>query len=412
MNTNKPGYKHTSLGWIPEEWEVMEFGELFDFKNGINASKESYGQGVKFINVMEVIYNNSITANSIPGSVVITDKQLNDYSVSRGDVLFNRTSETTEEIGLTSVYLDDEPVVFGGFVIRGVPKNDLIQNDFKRYCFRSILVRQQIIKGGQGAVRSNIGQGDLEKVRIPLPSIPEQTSIANLLNTWEKAITTTTALIAQKEQRKKWLMQQLLRGKKRLKGFDGKVESHVLQQYITEVSDRNKNNAVSNVLSVTNTRGFINQADQFDRSVASEDSSNYKIVRKGQFAYNPSRVNVGSLDLLRTFDSGILSPMYVVFETDRSKLLPEFLYYHLKSYWFTRNIPMFVQGSVRDSLSFDGLSGMKFFIPSIQEQVAIVKILHVADEEIQILKQHMEQLKVQKKGLMQVLLTGRKRLKF
>lgn len=109
--------------------------------------------------------------------------------------------------------------------------------------------------------------------------------------------------------------QQLLSGNKRLNGFKGEVKPKIVGQFISEISERNKEVKVTNVLSVTNSRGFIDQSQQFDRTVASEDASNYKIVRKGQFAYNPSRVNVGSLDLLRNFDEGILSPMYVVFSS-------------------------------------------------------------------------------------------------
>lgn len=206
-------------------------------------------------------------------------------------------------------------------------------------------------------------------------------------------------------------MQQLLTGKKRLKGFSGESQFRVLGKFITEVSDRNKNGEIKNVLSVTNSKGFINQAEQFEREVASADVSNYKIVRKGQFAYNPSRVNVGSLDLLRKFDIGILSPMYVVFEIDQKNLIPEYLFYLLKTNWFYGHIPMFVQGSVRDSLSFDGLCGMKFFIPSIEEQTAIAEVLQTAEKEIELRKAKAEKLKEQKKGLMQQLLTGRKRLK-
>lgn len=206
-------------------------------------------------------------------------------------------------------------------------------------------------------------------------------------------------------------MQQLLTGKKRLNGFGGEVKLKVVDPYLKEISERNKDLKITNVLSVTNSRGFINQADQFDRVVASEDATNYKIVRKWQFAYNPSRVNVGSLDLLRDFESGILSPMYVVFETNTSHLLPYYFYYQLKTQWFYGHIPMFVQGSVRDSLSFDGLCSMKFFIPSIEEQTAIAQVLQAADKEISLLKAKAEKLREQKKGLMQVLLTGRKRLK-
>src|SRR5690606_25080338 len=195
-------------------------------------------------------------------------------------------------------------------------------------------VRKQKRYMGQGNSVVHIYPSDLAKLQIPLPPLPEQKRIAEVLSTWDKAIQLTEQLIRQKEQRKKWLMQNLLTGKMRLKGFSGESQFRVLGKFITEVSDRNKNGEIKNVLSVTNSKGFINQAEQFEREVASADVSNYKIVRKGQFAYNPSRVNVGSLDLLRKFDIGILSPMYVVFEIDQKNLIPEYLFYLLKTNWF------------------------------------------------------------------------------
>jgi type I restriction enzyme, S subunit len=405
------GYRHSKLGLIPADWEVKGLGDLFEFKNGVNAGKESYGTGVKFINVMEVIYNEAIHYEIIKGSVQVTKEQEKLYHVTEGDVLFNRTSETTNEVGLASVYFGKGLAIFGGFVIRGKSINNELDNNFKKYCFRSEIVRNQIIKGGQGVVRSNIGQGDLSKVLMMIPPISEQQSIAALLGVMDENINKTAQLILSKERQKTALMQQLLTGKKRLKGFNNKVEFHVLGQYIKEISQRNRNQLTPRVLSVTNTKGFINQSEHFDRVVASEDLSNYKIIKRNQFAYNPSRVNVGSLDLLRVFDSGILSPMYVVFEADTKRLIPEFLYYNLKSNWFYGHIPMFVQGSVRDTLSFDGLCGMKFFIPSIQEQAAIAEILRTVDKEIQLLKEKADRLKEQKKGVMQLLLTGKKRLK-
>ncbi|HEY9123716.1 MAG TPA: restriction endonuclease subunit S [Bacteroidales bacterium] len=415
MSTTTPhtqiAYKDTPIGKIPADWEVKRLGDFLEFKNGINSSKENYGNGMPFINVMEVISKNYITYEDIPGAIEISEEQAEIYLVTKGDVLFNRTSETQEEVGLAAVYESDEKVVFGGFVIRGKEKESLIDNLFKRYCYRSSILRRQIIRNGQGAVRANIGQGELSKINIPLPPLSEQKRIAEVLSTWDQAIQLTEQLIRQKEQRKKWLMQNLLTGKMRLKGFSGESQFRVLGKFITEVSDRNKNGEIKNVLSVTNSKGFINQAEQFEREVASADVSNYKIVRKGQFAYNPSRVNVGSLDLLRKFDIGILSPMYVVFETDQKNLIPEYLFYLLKTNWFYGHIPMFVQGSVRDSLSFDGLCGMKFFIPSIEEQTAIAEVLQTAEKEIELRKAKTEKLKEQKKGLMQQLLTGRKRLK-
>jgi restriction endonuclease S subunit len=216
---------------IPKDWKNIELRELFEFKNGLNAGKESYGNGVKFINVMEVIYNDCITIDKIPGSVQLQNGQMEAYSVKKGDVLFNRTSETQEEIGLAAVYLDDVPVVFGGFVIRARPLNDWLDDHFKKYCFLSKDFREQAIERGQGGIRTNIGQADLEKIKLLTPPISEQKQIAEILSTWDKSIETLTQLKAAKHQIKKGLMQQLLTGKKRLPGFKGAWQEKELIDY-------------------------------------------------------------------------------------------------------------------------------------------------------------------------------------
>jgi len=191
-----------------------------------------------------------------------------------------------------------------------------------------------------------------------------------------------------------------------LKGFSGEERKTKLKEHIIQISVKNKNNSVTRILSVTNNRGFINQSEQFDRQVASKDTSSYKIIRKNQFGYNPSRVNVGSIDLLRDFEEGILSPIYVIFEPNKNKIFLDYLFQFIKSPNFYGQMRNLLQGSVRDNLSFDSLSEIKLFIPPIQEQKAIAEILSTADKEIDLLEKELEAIKEQKKGLMQLLLTG------
>ncbi len=390
----------------------MELGELFEFKNGINAPKDSYGIGVKFVNVMEVIYHNCITADTIPGSVKITDKQIDDFIVKRGDVLFNRTSETTEEIGLAAVYLDDEKVVFGGFVIRGIPKDKNLEDEFKKYCFHSKFVRQQIIKGGQGAVRSNIGQGDLEKVKIPLPPLPEQRAIAHILGLMDSAINTNNRLIAQKELRKKWLMQNLLTGKKRLKGFGGEWREIHIKDVSKEVSLRNKEDKQLTVLSCTKYAGLVPSLEYFGRKIFSDDISTYKIVPKNHFAYATNHIEEGSIGYQDILDEALISPMYTVFRTD-SSIDDTFFYSLLKSHKCISQYQARMEGSIdrRGGLRWEAFSIIRIAIPSIEEQVAIAHVLQAADRELNLLRAKTEKLREQKKGLMQQLLTGKKRVR-
>lgn len=152
-----------------------------------------------------------------------------------------------------------------------------------------------------------------------------------------------------------------------------------LKELIKEVNERNKGEKVNRVLSVTNSRGFVSQEEYFEGTVHSANISNYKIVRKNQFAYNPSRVNVGSIDILKDYEEGALSPMYIVFEVDTTKLLPDYFKYYFQTNRFFENVKNSTQGSVRNSLSFKALSDFEYLLPTIEEQVKIVKILQKVD---------------------------------
>ena len=156
-----------------------------------------------------------------------------------------------------------------------------------------------------------------------------------------------------------------------------------LKELIKEVNERNKGEKVKRVLSVTNSRGFVSQEEYFEGTVHSANISNYKIVRKNQFAYNPSRVNVGSIDILKDYEEGALSPMYIVFEVDTIKLLPDYFKYYFQTNRFFENVKNNTQGSVRNSLSFRALADFDYLLPPIAEQEKIVKILRDADSIIE-----------------------------
>ena len=156
-----------------------------------------------------------------------------------------------------------------------------------------------------------------------------------------------------------------------------------LSEVLTEKVERNKNNEVDLVLSVTNSQGFVKQSDFFEGTVHSEDISNYKLVRKNEFAYNPSRINVGSIDILKNYDIGALSPMYVIFSVDEKRLLPDYFKYYFQTHRFSENVKNSTQGSVRNSLSFKALSEFEYLLPPLNEQKKIIKILDKVNEIIE-----------------------------
>jgi type I restriction enzyme S subunit len=220
-----PGYKQTPVGVIPEDWDVRPLGRLFSFTNGVNAAKESYGKGFRFVNVLEPITYSHLYGPEIPGRVAVPDAVAKAYAVKRGDVLFNRTSETDAEVGLATTYLGTEHVVFGGFVIRGRPTDDSLDPMYSGYGLRAPFIRAQVVPLGQGAVRANIGQRNLGLVAAPVPPLPEQRAIAAALSDVDALLGGLDRLIAKKHGLKQAAMQQLLTGQTRLPGFGGNWES-------------------------------------------------------------------------------------------------------------------------------------------------------------------------------------------
>jgi type I restriction enzyme S subunit len=164
------------------------------------------------------------------------------------------------------------------------------------------------------------------------------------------------------------------------------------------------------VLSVTNSRGFVLPEDQFERRVASADLSNYKVVRRGQYAYNPSRINVGSIARLDGWDDGVLSPMYVVFSLDETKVDSDYFLHWLNSHEARQRIKNSAQGSVRETVSFSEFAAITIPLPDTARQSDVAHYLNALREEIDLLGQSVEAYKTQKRGLMQKLLTGQWRI--
>ena len=248
-----------------------------------------------------------------------------------------------------------------------------------------------------------VNRNDLHKIKVHLPSVNIQKKIVSILSTWDQAIEETEHLIAAKEKQYLWLLSNLISN-------DKHHRVHI-RDFASEVSTRNNDTAIDLVLSVTNNRGFVLPSDQFERRVASSDLSNYKIVTRGQYAYNPSRINVGSIARLDAWVTGALSPMYVVFELDAKKVNSDYFLHWLESHAAKERIRKSAQGSVRETVSFTDFGAISFPLPSINEQRKIAASLNMARNEIDLIKKQLEAYRKQKSGLMQKLLTGQWRVK-
>ena len=333
--------------------------------------------------------------------------------LKEGDIVLVDASEDYEGVGknIEISAIQNKKIVAGlhTIALRPIDATNLTPG-FGRYLLKHPLVSKRLKAIAQGTKVFSISFTLIQKLKVPLPPLEEQRKIVEVLETWDKAIQLTRKLIEQKELQKKYLMQQLLTGRTRLKGFVTPWRKTILGNLLKEKSLRNKDLAITRVLSVTNDRGFVLPQEQFSRQVASKNVSNYKVVLRGEFAYNPSRINVGSISFLATFEFGILSPMYVVFSCSE-QILPQYFKYWIKTYEFISKVKNAAQGSVRATVDFQNLSTIKMNYPAnIKEQLEISKVLSQADKEIDLLRQKLAKLEEQKKGLMQVLLTGKVRL--
>jgi len=392
------GYKKTKLGIIPEEWQIYEMDHFFTFKNGINASKDKYGSGIKFINTLEVLNNNAIAYSDIKGSVEISDKKLIKNSVKKGDILFNRTSETADEIAKSAVYTSDETVTFGGFIIRATENRDDFDLNYKKYAFNSNLMRREFKKRGQGISRINIGQNELGNVPVILLLKNEQKQIANILQTWDEAIELKEKLLEKKKDIKKGLIKSLLTGKVRLKGFDAQWGNFQLSNFVK----KRKGKVVKN-----NINGKYPCIDM--KYITTGTPENFT---------NEEGVKAVENDILILWDGSRAGKVYTGYEgvigSTIAVLNPKAINGNFLAKLLqlgSRRIRSLTEGSGIPHVPSDFIKVYKIYIPTdIDEQNAITDILSKSDQSIELLEKEIELLREEKKGLMQLLLTGKVRV--
>ena len=255
-----------------------------------------------------------------------------------------------------------------------------------------------------GSTIKNLSLTTIKNTKLNLPTKPEQQKIAAFLTAVDNKIEQLSKKQELLGSWKKGLMQQIFSQATRFKADDDSEfpdwEERVLGDYLAHKSKKNKNNEVDLVLSVSNKKGFITQDEQFDGyQVASKDLTNYKIVEKGEYAYNPSRINVGSIARLKNNTIGIVSPMYVVFKL---KNLDSIFFDNLyQTHLFKHLIKVGCSGSVRDSLNFNDMADFVFSFPSLEEQAKIANFLSSIDSKIEQVGKQLDESKQFKKALLQ-----------
>ena len=259
--------------------------------------------------------------------------------------------------------------------------------------------------GGAGRNRT-LGQDRFLKSKIILPSPDEQRRIAEVITTQDKVIELKEKLLLEKQLQKKYLMQQLLTGKKRLPGFDGEWKKVKLKKLLKERKTYSPKGAEYPHVTLS-TEGIYAKSERYDRDhLVKNDDKEYKITHRGDICYNPANLKFGVI-CMNNFGDAIFSPIYVTFKVV-GKVCPEFLAAYLMRWDFINAVRKYEEGTVYERMAVKPEDFLKFemMLPPYEEQVAIAEILIVADREIELLRQDLEQEKRKKTALMQLLLTG------
>ncbi|MCL5796686.1 MAG: restriction endonuclease subunit S [Gammaproteobacteria bacterium] len=314
-----------------------------------------------------------------------------------GDVLISASGT----IGRTVVY-DGLPAYFQDSNIVWIDNDEqLVKNSFLYFFYETV------VWNTEDTTIARLYNDNLKSIRIETPSLPEQTKIAAFLSTVDSKIDQLSQKKALLEQYKKGVMQQIFSQQIRFKADDGsdypEWEEKKLGEITKKVSIKNKENKKLPVYSISNKRGFIPQDEQFegvDSSDRNYDISLYKIIHKNTFAYNPARINVGSIGYSGDLDNIIVSSLYVCFVTN-NVLNDLYLLQYLNTFDFNKQVLRNTEGGVRDYLFYENFSNIKMNLPCLEEQTKIANFLFVIDSKIEQVTQQLETAKQFKKGLLQ-----------
>ena len=398
-------YKQTELGLIPDDWEVNRFTDIAELIHGFQFREEHFAENGRFgvIKIGNLTYQGNISLDNLSKSDC---EGINNYErlfLRRGDILMALTGGT---LGKMSIFNLEENRYLQNYRVGKFEPNEKSIKNYIYYLLSSTYVQKRIEDNVNEAAQPNFGKQDFDKIKIPLPPLPEQKKIADCLSTWDVAIEKQNALINALTDRKKALMQQLLTGKKRLPGFEGKWNL----------------NSINDLFIFKNGKAHENDIDENGKYILVNSkfiSTDGEILKKTNSNLAPLEVNDLVFVMSDVPNGKALAKFFLIKEDNlytlnqRIGLLkikkgnPIFMYYLLnRNAYFL----MFDNGVGQTNLRKDDILDCPLNIPSLSEQTAIAEILATADRELTLQKEKLAQLQTQKKGLMQVLLTGKKRL--
>ena len=395
------GYKPSPLGPIPEDWEVKRLGEIAEIGSGGTPSKshsEYWNGNIPWVTTS--LLNNPYIENA---EEYITEEGLNNSSAK---MLY-------EGVLLMAMYGQGQTRGKVSKLLIRASTNQAcayidVQTGLVDYIHQTLIANYESIRNeSNDGNQKNLSLGIISNIRISCPPLSEQHRIVDVLELWDTAIAKQTALIEKLTLRKRGLMQQLLTGKKRLKEFCGEWKEVRLGKLFDERNETNCDNLP--LLSITGDKGVIYQSESDKRDISNEDKSKYKHICPNDIGYNTMRMWQGRSALSGL--EGIVSPAYTIV-TPKNNIDVRFMAMLIQQPRIVYDFWTHSQGLVSDTLNckYPDFSQVKVSIPSKEEQTAIANFFVGLDKEIELANKKLAATQAQKKGLMQVLLTGKRRI--
>ena len=392
MNVPKLRFKE-----FTDEWNIVDLSKTFNYFSTNSLPREQLADS----GVIKNIHYGDIHKKY--GYVVDIEKRVSSYikdlnynnkyeKCQSNDLIFADASEDYDGIGKAIEIINvNESIVSGLHTILARDNSKSFSPMFKGYYFNSPIIHNQIRVQANGFKVFGISKETINNLNAKIPSKKEQTKIADFLSLLDKKIELQTKKIEDLKLYKLSLREKLFNM------FDTKEET--LSNILLKWNKKNKANEYYYVESVSNKFGFIAQNEQFDdRNIASSNTNNYYIIEKGVFAYNPSRLNVGSLALKKDDKTSLVSPLYECFTTNQNK---DFLLEWFQSKEFKKGTFSKFEGGVRNTLNFTNLSTIKISLPNIESQNRIANILNKYNKLIEFENKKLYLLQELKKGIMQ-----------
>ena len=389
------GYRYIRNSICPIDWTMKRVGDCIEEYREISNDIQSfpvYSSSRKGLVLQSEYYDQKKTEETNLGYKIVPNGYVTYRHMSDDDVFHFNINQTGGAILVSSEYpvFTSANGVAIGFLIPAL--NDTVR--FRYFC------RTQKL----GGTRTRLYLKNLSQYRLSVPCFQEQQKIAAILTTQDKAIELKEKRLAEKQRQKKYLMQQLLTGRKRLPGFSGEWKTECLGNLFSERTETNCEDL--EMLAITGTQGIIPRKELDLKDNSSDDKSKYLKVCVGDIGYNTMRMWQG-VSAYSNYE-GIVSPAYTILKPN-SSVDAKYFAYLFKKQEVISLFYRFSQGLVDDTrnLKYENFKRIKvFYPPNIKEQAAIAEVLTAADREIDLLRQEIEQEKQKKKALMQLLLTG------